>query len=60
MSGGAGGWTSKKNYRRPSTQKPDITVVGSSKRLASRFYQMKTGPCLPGRCLQWAKNRPTA
>ena len=31
-----------------------------SKRLASRFYQVKTGHCLAGQYLQWTKNRPTA
>jgi len=32
----------------------------SSKRLTSRFYQLKTGHCLTGRYLHWTKNRPTA
>jgi len=27
---------------------PDVTVAGYSKRLASRFYQLKTGHCLAG------------
>jgi len=57
-----GGRTSRKKYRMPSRQKPDGTVAGSSKfkRLASRFYQLKTGHCLTGQYLHWTKNRPTA
>jgi hypothetical protein len=35
-------------------------VAGSSKRLASRFYQMKTGHCLTGQYLNWRKSRPSA
>jgi len=35
----------------PSRQKPDIAIAGSSKRLASRFYQLKTSPCLTGQYL---------
>ena len=35
-------------------------VVGSSKRLASRFYQLKTGHCLTGQYLNWKKGRSTA
>jgi len=30
-----------------------------SKRLASRFYQIKTGHCLTGQYLNWTKNRST-
>jgi hypothetical protein len=41
------------------SQKPDDAVAGSTKRLASRFYQIKTGHCLSGQYLHWAKNRPT-
>jgi len=33
----AGSRTSKTKYRMPKGQKPDDTVVGSTKRLASRF-----------------------
>jgi hypothetical protein len=43
-----GGRTSKKKYKMPRRQKPDGTVAGSSKRLVSRFYQMRTGHCLTG------------
>jgi len=42
----AGGRTSKTKYRMPKSQSPDGTVAGSSERLASRFYQVKTGHCL--------------
>jgi len=55
----AGGRTSKKKYRMPNSQKPDGAVANSSKRLASRFYQLKTGHCLTGQYLNWTKNRPT-
>jgi len=48
----AGGRTSRKKYRVPRRQKPDSTVASSSKRLASRFYQLKTGHCLTGQYLQ--------
>ena len=44
----AGGRTSKAKYRMPVSQKPDGAVASSSKRLASRFYQIKTGHCLTG------------
>jgi len=55
----AGSRTSKKKYRLPKSQRPDGTVAGSTRRLASRFYQLKTGHCLTGQCLNWTKNRPT-
>jgi len=51
----AGGRTSKK-YRIPKSQKPNGMVAGSTKRLASRFYQVKTGHCLSGQYLNWTKN----
>jgi len=44
----AGGRTSKKKYCMPKSQEPDGMVAGSSKKLASRFYQTKTGHCLSG------------
>jgi len=44
----------------PGSQKPDGTVAGSSKRLASRFFQMKTGHCLTMQYLHWTKNRSSA
>ena len=43
----------------PKSQRPDGAVAGSSKRLASRFYQIKTGHCLTGQYLNWTKSRPT-
>jgi len=33
--------------------------MSASKRIASRFYQLKTGHCLTGQYLNWTKNRPT-
>jgi hypothetical protein len=42
----AGGRITTKKYSLPREQLPDKTVDGSSKRLASRFYQLKTGHCL--------------
>jgi hypothetical protein len=47
-------------YKLPSKQRPDRTVAGSSKRLASRFYQLKTGHCLTGQHLSWTQSRPSA
>jgi len=44
----------------PKSQKPDGVVAGSTKRLASRFYQIKTGHCLTGQHLNWTKSRPTS
>jgi len=38
-----GGPTSETKYRMPKSQRPDGTVSGSTKRLASRVYQMKAG-----------------
>ena len=35
-------------------------MAGSSKRLASRFYQLKTGHYLTGQYLKWTGNQPTA
>jgi len=55
----AGGRTTKKKYRMPESQKPDGAVANSTKRLASRFYQLKTGHCLTGQYLNWTKNRST-
>jgi len=34
-------------------------VAGSTKRLASRYYQLKTGHARTGQYLHWAKVRPT-
>jgi len=54
-----GGRTSKAKYRMPKSQGPDGTVARSTKKLASRFNQVKTGHCLTGEYLHWTKNRPT-
>jgi len=40
--------TSNRKYRPSENQKPDPTVTRANKRLASRFYQLKTGHCLTG------------
>jgi len=53
----AEGQTSSKKYRMPSRQKHDISVAGSSKRLALRFYQLEMGNCFAG---QYLKNQPTS
>jgi len=47
---------SSKKYRMPRTQQPDKVVAGSNKRVASRFYQIKTGHCLTGEYLEWTKS----
>jgi len=44
----------------PKSLRPDGVVAGSAKRLASRFYQMKTGHCLTGQYLQWTENQPAS
>jgi hypothetical protein len=41
-------------------QKPNAAPAKSSKRLAARFYQLKTGQCIAGQYLKWTKNRPSA
>jgi len=53
----AGKRISAKKYRMPRTQQPDKTVAGSNKRVAARFYQIKTGHCLTGQYLEWTENR---
>ena len=61
--GGGSEWC--RRYRLPrwggraKSQKPDGAVAGSTKRLASRFYQIKTGHCLTGQYLNWTNNRST-
>jgi hypothetical protein len=55
-----GSRVSGNKYRMPKEQRPDQTVAGSTKRAASRFYQLKTGHCLTGQYLCWTKNRATA
>jgi len=54
-----GGRANKKKYQLPESQRPDGMVAGSSKKLASRFYQLKTGHCLTGQYLNWTKSWPT-
>jgi len=54
----AGGRTSKTKYRMPKTRRPGGTVSGTSKRLASGFYRLKTGHARIGQYLHWAKVRP--
>jgi len=56
----AGGRTSKTKYRMPESQKPDGAVADNTKRLASRYYQLKTGHARTGQYLHWAKVRPDA
>ena len=56
----AGGRTSKKKYKMPESHKPGSVIAESTKRLASRYYQLKTGHAHTGQHLHWAKVRPTA
>jgi ribonuclease HI len=56
----AGARISSHKYKMPRQQRPDQTIARSTKRLASRFYQLKTGHYLSGRYLNWTKKRPTA
>jgi len=49
--------TSNRKYRASEKQKLDAIVAGANKRLASRFYQLKTGHCLTGQYLQWTNAR---
>jgi len=64
---GAKAWTKimlartvNRKYRPSDRQKPDSTIAKANKRLASRFYQMKTGHCLTGQYLAWTTRRPDA
>jgi len=52
--------TGNRKYRPSDRQKPDPTVAKANRRLASRFYQMKTGHCLTGQYLAWITRRPDA
>jgi len=52
--------TGNRKYRPCEKQKPDPTVAKANKRLASRFYQLKTGHCLTGQYLAWTTRRPDA
>jgi len=52
--------TSNRKYRPSDKQKPDATIAKANKRLASRFYQLKTEHCLTGQYLTWTARRPDA
>jgi len=54
----AGGRISKAKYRVAKSQKPDSEVANSTKRLASRFYQLNTGDARIGQYLHWDNDRP--
>jgi len=45
--------TKNRKYRPSEKQKPDPAVARADMRLASRFYQLKTGHCLTGQYLVW-------
>jgi len=49
--------TGNRKYRPSAKQKPDLTVAHANKRLASRFYQLKTGYRLTGQYLHWTTRR---
>jgi hypothetical protein len=52
------GGPSRKKYRMPNSQRPDGTVTGSTKRLVSRLYQVKTGHCHTGRISPMGEGPP--
>jgi hypothetical protein len=56
----AEGRITSKKYRLPREQRPNRVVERCPKRLASRFYQLKTGHCLTGQYLKWSKSCSTA
>ena len=56
----AGGRASRKKCKMPESHKPDGTIAENTKRLASKYYQLKTGHARTGQYLHWAKVRPTA
>ena len=56
----AEGRTSTKKYKMPKSQRPDGVVAGRTKRLASRFDQLKTGHYRTEQYLHWTKYRSTA
>ena len=56
----AGGQGLRRKNKMPSRQTPDQTVAGSSKRRASRSYQVKTGHCLTGQYPNRTESRPIA
>jgi hypothetical protein len=56
----AEGRITTRKYRLPADQRVQRMVAGSRKRLAARFYQLKTGHCLTGQYLKWTKSRASA
>ena len=52
--------SSNSKYRPSDKQKPNAAVAPPNKKLAARFYQLKSGHCLTGQYLQWATRRPDA
>jgi len=56
----AGGRTSRTGHKMPESHKPEGAVAGSTKCLASRYYQLKEVHCCIGQYLHWAIVRTTA
>ena len=50
----------KYRHSQKERKKLDSIPAVANKRLASRFYHLKSGHCLIGQYLQWTKNRPSA
>jgi ribonuclease HI len=49
-----------RKYRLRAEQRMERIVAGCPKRLAARYYQLKTGHCLTGQYLKWTKSRTSA
>jgi hypothetical protein len=47
-------------YKMPESDRPDSVVTGSTKRLASRYYQVKIWHARTGQYLHWTRARPSA
>jgi ribonuclease HI len=56
----AEGRITARKYRLPTDQRVERVVAGSPKKLAARFYQLKTGHCRTGQYLKWSKSRTSA
>jgi hypothetical protein len=56
----AEGRITTRKYRLPAAQRVEKIVAGSPKRVAARYYQLKTGHCLTGQYLKWTKSRVSA
>jgi hypothetical protein len=56
----AEGRITTRKYRLPAAQRVEKIVAGSPKRVAARYYQLKTGHCLTGQYLKWTKSRGSA